>query len=436
MHNLAIELHRKGYKITGSDDEIYDPARSNLNSYGLLPPAMGWFREKINTEIDLIILGMHARMYNPELLEAQKLKLKIVSYPAFIAAESSGKRRIVIAGSHGKTTTTSMILHVLAGEKIEYDYLVGAKIAGFDRMVKITDADLIVMEGDEYLSSPLDRQPKILHYKPHIAVITGISWDHINVFPTFEEYIHQFELFILSLALNGVLIYNQHDPLVVKLIHETARKDLTFLPYGKISLNSDKKIVASNGREYNCSLIGNHNYQNMAAALEVCKLLGVREDSFYTNVGTFEGPNKRLQLRSQNNILNSKVYLDFAHAPSKVKTTVKAVREWYPRHRLYAFFELHTYSSLNPEFLKQYKGALECADEKLVFYDKHTLEMKNMSDLNPDGVKEAFGDDTVLVVNKVEDLEKIVSGMEKANAIFLFMTSGNFMKMDIDHLID
>jgi UDP-N-acetylmuramate: L-alanyl-gamma-D-glutamyl-meso-diaminopimelate ligase len=436
MHNLAIELHLKGYQISGSDDEIYNPAKSNLKLYGLLPDQMGWNPNNIHDQLDMIVLGMHAKTDNPELAKAQDLGLKIVSYPEFIAFESKNKKRVVVAGSHGKTTTTSMILHALQTVKIDFDYLVGARIKGFDRMVKITDSDLIVIEGDEYLSSPLDRKPKILHYQPHIAIITGIAWDHINVFPTFQQYVYQFELFISSMAENAIIVYNQNDEEVVRLARASKREDLSFRPYSEVVLNDDRKIVSFDGKEYTCGLIGRHNYQNLAAALMVCEELGLSQNVFFESMADFSGPHKRLQLVKNYADQNTLVYLDFAHAPSKVETTVRAVKDWYPEHTLHAFFELHTYSSLNPEFLMEYNGALAHADNKIVFYDRHTLEMKNMADLERGTIKEAFNDETIIVYNNRKDLEKYVQNLEIKKAVFLFMTSGNFMNLDIEHILD
>jgi UDP-N-acetylmuramate: L-alanyl-gamma-D-glutamyl-meso-diaminopimelate ligase len=435
MHYLAIELASRGYDVSGSDDEIYDPAYSNLKEAGLLPDSMGWDTGRITELIDIIILGMHAKSNNPELKKAEELGIKIMSYPEFIALESKNKKKIVIAGSHGKTTTTSMIMNVLQHLKIDFDYLVGAKIQGFNRMVKLTSASLIVLEGDEYLSSPIDERPKIHHYSPEIAVLTGIAWDHINVFPTFRNYVHQFQIFLETLPEGATLIYNFKDPEVKKLVDRNKDMQIIFQPYNTIRLNKKKEIISETGRTYQSKLIGHHNFENMAAALKVCSLLGIQEEDFFRTMTTFAGPAKRLQLIKFNEEENSYVYKDFAHAPSKVLATVTAIKEWYPEHTIIAFLELHTFSSLNPRFLKEYNGTLAMADKKIVYYNEHTLQMKKMDLIPFEVLKDAFGHEELVVCTNRERLQNIATGFTQRKVVYLFMTSGNFSNLDLQKII-
>ncbi len=432
MHNLALALSQKGYQISGSDDEIYNPSLSRLKKAGLLPEKMGWDDTRITRELDAIILGMHARQDNPELKKALETGIPVYSYPEYIYKESIDKKRVVIAGSHGKTTTTSMVMFALRQAGVNHDYLVGAQLKGYDRMVELSDAELIILEGDEYLSSPLDRRPKILHYHPHIAVITGIAWDHINVFPTYEEYVLQFELFLQSISSNGVVIYNEEDMALVDLINKNERKDLTFIPYNTLSLDRQNRINFEN-EVYTSPLIGKHNYQNMAGAMVCSKVLGMEESDFLKSMETFTGPAKRLQCLHMDD--QTLIYLDFAHAPSKVNATVKAVKEWYIDKRVTAVLELHTFSSLNKEFLPQYRGALDMADEALVYYNDHTLQMKGMPALPSDDIKGYFGRKDLLVVNKKSSLQQKLIETSYEDTVFLCMTSGNFSGINLTEAI-
>lgn len=433
MHNLALALHSKGYQVTGSDDEIYDPSRSRLEHEGLLPTEYGWFPDKISTNIDAIILGMHARANNPELLKAQKLGLKIYSYPEFIAEQSINKKMVVIAGSHGKTTTTSIILHVLKTRNIDFDYLVGAQIEGFERMVRLSDAPLMIIEGDEYLSSPIDRRPKIAHYDPDIAVITGVAWDHINVFPTYENYEDQFRQFIVKMKSDSKLIYFKLDDSLVKILNENGHH-CSVASFDKIELSANKKAVFSE-TEYSIPLIGTHNMQNIKAAEQVCLELGLSIDDFYDALSSFSGAAKRLQVIKigQGNVGN--VYLDFAHAPSKVRATTTSVKEWFEKETLTVFFELHTYSSLNVEFLPQYKDALEKADRAIVFFNDHAIAMKKMKPLDKEFVKECFDHSNISVASSKQELMEYVNGVDFSNGNTIFMTSGNFDKLDFNKIL-
>lgn len=430
MHNLALALHDYGHHVTGSDDEIYEPSRTRLLSAGLLPSQYGWYKNKIEPSIDAVILGMHARVDNPELLAAQKLGLKIYSYPEFVASQSVNKTRIVVAGSHGKTTTTSIIMHAMSYAGIDYDYLVGAQLEGFDRMVRLSDAKIIVLEGDEYLSSPIDRRPKMMHYDPDIAVITGVAWDHINVFPTLDDYVRQFRLFVQEMDSESTLYYYASDTHMNDLIAE-AKHNCVVQPYDQISLDAERCMTVSD-KKYPVRLIGNHNLQNILAAELVCVQVGVSRSTFYDSLATFTGANRRLQLLHSANDNHGDIYLDFAHAPSKVKATAQAVKDWYPQRKLIAVFELHTYSSLNAEFLPQYVDALSAADQAIVIYSEHALKMKKMPDLNAAFVQSCFAHDNLTVVTSAGDLRNAIDRSLNKDAQLLLMSSGRFDGMDLD----
>ncbi len=428
MHNIALDLHAQGHLVTGSDDEIYEPFLSRLTKVGIAPEKFGWDETNITLDIDIVVLGMHAREDNPELIKARELGLTIMSYPAFVYERSKDKQRIVIAGSHGKTTTTAMILHVLKKLGVSFDYLVGAQLEGFDRMVKLTDAPLIIIEGDEYLSSPLDRSPKIHHYKPHISVTTGIAWDHINVFPTFEVYKDQFSIYFDMIESGGTLIYYTDD-LVLNEIVSKAKDDIIKLPYSGLVKNDEMSVVFEN-EIYPVSIIGNHNLQNLDAARLVCLTLGINTRRFFKAIADFSGANKRLQKLDDSK--DRLVFLDFAHAPSKVKATTTSLKEWYGNEKLLAVLELHTFSSLNRAFLPQYINSLAAADQAIVFYNKHTLEMKQMPDLDVSYIQECFGYSGLIVLTDKQDLFNLLKGDNYNKYNILLMTSGNFDKMPLD----
>lgn len=428
MHNIALDLHAQGHVVSGSDDEIYEPSLSRLKKAGIAPKEFGWNEHNITPDIDIVVLGMHAREDNLELIKARELGLTIMSYPAFVYDRSKDKQRIVIAGSHGKTTTTAMILHVLKKLGVSFDYLVGAQLEGFDRMVKLTDAPIIIIEGDEYLSSPLDRVPKIHHYRPHISVTTGIAWDHINVFPTFEIYKQQFAIYFDMIEDGGTLIYYKDDDVLAELV-ERSTNNVTKLPYTGLKKNDDMSIVFEN-EIYPVSIIGNHNLQNLNAARLVCLTLGINKRRFFKAIADFSGASKRLQ-----KLADSKgrlVFLDFAHAPSKVKATTTSVKEWYGDKKMLAVLELHTFSSLNAEFIPQYLDSLFSADRAIVFYNKHTLEMKQMPDLDHNFIKESFGAKDLEILTDKNVLYDRLSGDEFVDYNILLMTSGNFDKMSLE----
>lgn len=434
MHNLAIALHEKGYRVTGSDDAIFEPSATRLKQRGLLPKETGWFPEKITADLDAVILGMHAHADNPEMLQAQELGVKIYSYPEYLYEQSKDKTRVVIAGSHGKTTITSMVLHVLHFHKKEVDFMVGAQLEGFDVMVKLTeDNDFMVMEGDEYLSSALDRRPKILLYKPNIALISGIAWDHINVFPTFENYVHQFELFTESITNGGALIYNSEDKEVVKIV-EASQKALKKFPYQTPEHFIEDGITYLQTVEgpIPLEIFGKHNLNNLEGARLICNQLGVMDEGFYEAIQSFKGASKRLEL--VNRTPEFVTYKDFAHAPSKVISTTNAVKEQYPDRKLVACLELHTYSSLNPEFLSEYRGALDKADEKIVYYNPEALAIKRMQPISPTDIQNAFGDPSIQVFTSSEALKNHLENIDKSGKVFLMMSSANFGGIELRSL--
>ncbi|MEO5651011.1 MAG: Mur ligase family protein [Ginsengibacter sp.] len=431
MHQLAIALKNKGYIITGSDDEIFEPAATNLRLAGILPGKTGWFPENITSDMDAIILGMHAKEDNPELKKAMELKVKIYSFPEYIYQESLHKKRIAIGGSHGKTTTTAMVMHVLKNAGIDFDYLVGARLNGFEQSVKITDAPLIVCEADEYPASAVEKRPKFHFLFPHIAVITGIAWDHINVFPTFDIYLQQFIIFIKKIEKGGVLIYNETDEILRKLVNDNKRLDIRYIPYQlpeNFIENGITKVLTGSQKVSLC-VFGNHNLLNLQAAFNVCKELSIDDVTFAREISNFTGAAKRLELVARKGDTN--VYRDFAHAPSKVEASVNAVKEQFPERKLIAILELHTFSSLNADFMTEYKGALDKADEAIVFYSNHALELKRMKSLDPQKVRDGFQKQNLVVITDRVQLEKKINEMNSDHANFLFMSSGNYDGMNI-----
>jgi UDP-N-acetylmuramate: L-alanyl-gamma-D-glutamyl-meso-diaminopimelate ligase len=413
MHNLAMAVAQKeGYRVTGSDDEIFDPALTHLREAGLLPDEMGWHPERITQDIDAIILGMHAREDNPELVRARELGLKIYSFPEYLYEQTKDKIRIVVGGSHGKTTTTSMILYVLQRLGIEADYMVGAQIEGFERMVRLSDtAKYAVFEGDEYLTSPLDLRSKFLWYHPHIAILTGIAWDHINVFPTFPQYVDTFRQFVDSFEPNGQFIYYQGDE-NLRQIAAGARKDITCIPYD--AYEGDVRM----------QVFGRHNMQNLQAAMLACHCIGVSPDDFYREISTFTGASNRLEKICETE--TSVAYKDFAHSPSKLRATVNAVRERYPEKRLIACMELHTFSSLMADFLPQYKDCMAEADMAFVYFNPKVIEHKRLTPITKEEVREAFGTENVEVFTESAALQERLKGISYSNAALLMMSSGTF----------
>lgn len=435
MHNIAIALQNNNHIVTGSDDEIYEPSRSRLASKGLLPQKMGWDTDHITSDIDLVILGMHARPDNPELQRAKELQIKILSFPEFVYEHAQHKKRVVVAGSHGKTTTTSMILHVLKTQNIDFDYLVGAQLDGFDTMVRFSDAPIMVIEGDEYLSSPIDRRPKFLHYKPNIAIITGIAWDHINVFTTFENYTEQFELFVQTMEANGTLITYHSDNILNKIVEEHATcKSIKYDGFDFIQKGNETFILDQHSNQYPIQVFGQHNLQNLQAAFYACLELGISQQAFFESITSFAGAQKRLQKLVETN--DMVVYQDFAHAPSKVKATVDAMKDWYPNRPLIAFLELHTFSSLNKAFLPHYNKTMDAADIAFVYYNTHTLEMKKLPMIDKTDIQEHFHHSNLVVLNELDDFKNTVLTNFTKGSNVLFMSSGNFGGQDLLSIAD
>lgn len=432
MHNLALALHQKGLTVSGSDDEIYDPAKSRLEKAGILPAEYGWFPDKITTSIDAIILGMHARIDNPELIKAQELGLKIYSFPEFVYEQSKDKLRIVIAGSHGKTTITSMILHVLKYYNRSFDYLVGAQIEGFDLMVKLTeDAPIIIMEGDEYLSSPIERRSKFLFYKPNIALISGVEWDHFNVFPTLDSYINAFEELADKLPQESTLIYDETDA-IAKAISRKERERVQAIPYQAHPYQVVDGIayLETKSGKVPLKVFGEHNMKNLMGAKEILNKIGITDEHFYEAIQLFAGASKRLETIDKNE--HTLVLRDFAHAPSKVAATVKAGKSLYPNRRLVAVYELHTFSSLNKDFLPQYEGKLDSADIGIVFYSPHTLEMKKMPAISEDEIRKAFAKEEILIFTERTQLEAYLLSLNWFESSLLLMSSGTFNGIDFN----
>jgi UDP-N-acetylmuramate: L-alanyl-gamma-D-glutamyl-meso-diaminopimelate ligase len=431
MHSLAIALHRKGYTVTGSDDEIFEPARGNLEKTGLLPPSDGWDPERIHASLDAIILGMHAHADNPELARALELGLKVYSYPEFLYHETEGKTRVVIAGSHGKTTITSMVMHALRVNGIAFDYMAGSRLEGFDNMVGLhTDTKIAVFEGDEYLSSSIDRRPKFLLYQPQIALISGIAWDHINVFPTWENYVDQFRIFIESMPAEGYLVYCAEDEALEKLATNT--NSLLEKKAYRSPVYRDHNgacVIDSGDKAYTMKVFGRHNMQNLEGARMICSRLGLADDAFYQAMMEFRGAGKRLQLLGESN--TTSVYLDFAHSPSKVEATVKAVRERFPNRKVIAVLELHTYSSLNREFLSHYSHTLNAADEAVVFYSPDTIRHKRLAEISPEDVIRFFDTPGLKVFTGKGDLQTYLGEIKPGNLTLLLMSSGNFGGIDL-----
>ncbi|WP_407405902.1 UDP-N-acetylmuramate--L-alanine ligase [Chryseobacterium sp.] len=431
MHNLAIALKDKGYQVTGSDDAIFEPSKSRLQKRNILPEELGWFPEKITSDIDAVILGMHAHADNPELAKAKELGLKIYSYPEFLYEQSKEKTRVVIAGSHGKTTITSMILHVLNFHQKEVDYMVGAQLEGFDCMVKLTeDNDFMVLEGDEYLSSPIDLRSKFLLYQPNIALMSGIAWDHINVFKTFDDYIEQFRKFVASITPGGVLVYNQEDDEVVKVV-ENSDNYFRKIPYQTPDYEIVNEVVhlKTEMGDIPLSVFGAHNLLNLEGARHICHTLGIMDEDFYEAIMSFKGASKRLEKveREDQGIL----YKDFAHAPSKVKAAVKAFVEQFKSKKTYGFLELHTYSSLNPVFLEQYDHAMDGLDTAVVFYSEDALKIKRMEPISADLIKEKFKNPNLKVFTNAEDLHAYWETLDKTKGAYMMMSSGNFGGLDL-----
>lgn len=436
MHNLALALNKKGYIVSGSDDEIFEPAYSRLKAANILPVNIGWDENRITKEVDAVVLGMHARADNPELVKAKALGIKIYSFPEYIFEQSKNKKRIVVGGSHGKTSITAMILHVLKYCNKDFDYMVGAQLEGFDLMVRLSEsAPVIILEGDEYPDSAINKTPKFHLYKPDVALISGIAWDHINVFPTFEIYKEQFRKFTELLPANGVLIYNAEDGNVNE-IGEEFRNKIRCIPYNTpaYTVRNGVCYLYENGIEIPLQIFGKHNLQNLTGAKLICNEAGVTDEQFYEAIQSFKGASKRMELIAKNSSCN--IYKDFAHSPSKLKATISAVKEQFPERRLVAVMELHTYSSLNKNFLKEYDGSMSAADVKVVYFSAHALELKRLEKLDKKEVKNYFGDEDITVFSDSQSLLSFLKEQEWSNTNLLLMSSGTFDGMDLKQLTE
>lgn len=434
MHNLALALQQKGHHITGSDDVIYEPSKSRLEAAGLAPESFGWFPEKIDDSLDAVILGMHAKSDNPELLRAQELGLQIYSYPEFIYQQSKYKTRVVIGGSHGKTTITAMILHVLDYHDKEVDYMVGAQLDGFDTMVKLTkENDFIVLEGDEYLSSPIDRRPKFHLYKPNIALLSGIAWDHINVFETYQEYVEQFRIYVDSIVEGGSITYNMEDPEVVKVVEES-QNQIRKIPYytPEHYIEAGVTYIETPEGAMPIEVFGKHNLSNIAGAKWICQHMGIDQDDFYQAIASFKGASKRLDKLAENS--KTVIYKDFAHAPSKVKATLAAVKEQYSNKTIVACLELHTYSSLNATFIKEYRDSLKAADTAVVYYTPEAVKIKKLEALSKEQIKEAFAREDLIIFTDAQDFSDFIFTLKLENTALLLMSSGAYGGLDVEKL--
>ncbi len=431
MHNLAIALHKKGYIVSGSDDEIFEPSKGRLQKYGLLPDKIGWDVSCINAKLDAVILGMHARIDNPELIKAQELGIDVFSFPEYLYEQSKTKTRVVIGGSHGKTTITAMILHVLNKCNIDADYMVGAQLQGFEVMVKLSDtASIVVLEGDEYLTSPIDLRPKFHVYKPSIGLISGIAWDHMNVFPTFDNYVKQFQIFADLIEENGSLVYCELDNQVSE-VSKNCKSNIHKIPYSLpvSKIKNGKTYLCVDNAEIPLEIFGNHNLQNLMGALNICKLLGVTEIQFYKAIQSFSGASNRLELVDKND--NCNMYKDFAHSPSKLKATVNSLKNQFSDRELIACMELHTFSSLNIDFLDQYAHCMDNADVPIVYFNPKTLEHKKLPPLSPEIVRDAFKNDRIEIITDSSKLEQKISSFKWKDKNLLMMSSGNFGGLDL-----
>ncbi len=435
MHNLAMALSRKGANVTGSDDEIFEPSRTRLEKQGILPETIGWFPEKINAQLDAVILGMHARADNPELLRAKELGLEIYSYPEYLYEQSKNKTRVVIGGSHGKTTITSMLLHVVNALGMNVDYMVGAQLEGYDCMVKLTEeANVMILEGDEYLSSPIDRRPKFHLYKPDVAIISGIAWDHINVFPTFENYVEQFDTFCSLISENGTLIYNVDDEEVNKLgVKFSSTKETVAYQTPEYDVTETGTLLYFNGEKYPMKIFGSHNLQNLMGAMRIGQKIGIEPEDFFKAIQSFTGAGKRLQKVAEKGTFT--MFKDFAHSPSKLKATTKAVKEQFVKRHVVACMELHTFSSLKKEFLPHYENAMQAADEAIVYFSHEVVAHKKLDPITKELVAAGFGGG-VTVLNETQEILDFIHSKNWNNSVLLMMSSGNFDGINYEVLGD
>ena len=432
MHSLAIELKRLNYVVTGSDDVIYEPSKSSLIENDLYPKELGWHESNIKDDLDFVILGMHARSDNPELKLAKHKKIKIYSFPEFVYEYSKNKTRVVIAGSHGKTTIASMVLHVLKNNTINVDYLLGAKIEGLSNSVSLSNEnDFIIIEGDEYLSSRIHDTPKFHVYKPNIALISGISWDHVNVFPTFDVYKNQFGVFIDKIVDGGVLIYNDNDLEILDLLKNN-QNFIRKIPYSRHNYiaKDNKFFIETDEGILPLKIFGKHNMENLSGAKQVCNLIGLTDDEFYNSILTFKGATNRLQLKEIK--LGRSVIIDFAHSPSKLKASIDAVKTNFSGE-LVGVYELHTFSSFHKKFQIHYRGTMDKCDYPIIFIDRSNPKLKNQ-DLDEESLKKSFNNLKMKFIFDKDELDNYIMSFEQLNLNLLLMSSGKFGGIDVDRL--
>ncbi len=433
MHNLAICLKNLDNQVTGSDDLFFDPSKTNLKNHGLLPKKEGWDSSRVTSDLDLIILGMHAKADNPELLKAQELGLKILSFPEFIYEASKDKKRVVIAGSHGKTTITSMIMHMLKSMNKAFDYMVGAQLEGFDQMVQLSDAPIIVIEGDEYTTSPLDLTPKFLHYKHDLALISGIAWDHYNVYPTLDNYIDQFKKFIAITPQHGKVFYAEEDKALCELVAQVGSPS-NLIPYGPHAseIRNQQTYLKHDTGETAIEVFGQHNMQNLQVAKSILNEIGVTSAEFYQHIQTFAGAAKRMEKMGEND--QTVIFKDFAHAPSKLKATSTAVKDQFNNRALVACIELHTFSSLNKDFIGQYAHTFDSPDQALVFINPKTVAAKKLEMISEAEIKSAFQRKDIRLFTDAETLESHLLSQKWEAKNLLLMSSGNYGGLDLEKI--
>jgi len=327
-----------------------------------------------------------------------------------------------------------MILHVLNYHERAVDYMVGAQLDGFETMVHLTaENDFIVLEGDEYLSSPIDRRPKFHLYKPNIALLSGIAWDHINVFPTFENYVSQFKIFTDAMVHGGIMVYNEEDA-TVKEVVESSENHIQKYPYQtpKHFIDNGVTYLETSEGDLPLEVFGTHNLQNLAGAKWICQHMGIDEDDFYEAIASFSGASKRLEKIAEND--TSVIFKDFAHSPSKVAATTKAVKKQYENSNVLACLELHTYSSLNAVFLEEYKGALDAADKAVVFYSPDAVKIKQLEAVTSAQIAKAFQREDLIIYTNPQEFKAFLFAENLKNTALVFMSSGNYGGLNLEEV--
>lgn len=426
--SLAIQLKLLGHNVTGHDDEIYEPSKSALAQHGLLPQHEWWDADSVTSDIDMIVLGMHASADNPELLRAKELGLMIKSYPEVIYEFSKNKMRVVIAGSHGKTTTTSMVMHVLKHNGISFDWVVGGIVPGFDTMVSLDDNHkIIIIEWDEYPDGKINMTAKMLLYKHNIGILNGIAWDHITTYPTFDSYLLPFQTFVDQTPTDGFLGYYQDDQEVTNIMeHTDTQAQTVWYTVHPHIIRDGITYLQTPQWEVKLSIFWAHNCINISAAKLVCNQLDLSDEQFYAAIWSFTGAGNRLQLIHQDDAKHLTILRDFAHSPSKLTATINAVKTQYPDRTIIGLFELHTFASLSASFLPEYKWSFDAADIACVYYDDHTFQIKRMTPLTKEVVINGFGRSDLVVQDSANDLQAWYDNLDLTNSVVVLMSSGNF----------